>query len=128
VRIFTECPDCGGTRSAAAARSSRSGGVNIADACARQISDLAEWVRGLYQPTIAHLHTGLQENLDALVQIGVGHLGLDHRAQLRASARPGKGLLKIRSARRHNLRGMDVDVPTGILTVVTGVAGPGRLR
>jgi len=234
---FTECPDCGGTRLAEPARSSRIGGVNIADACAMQISDLAEWVRGLDQPTIAPLLTGLQENLDALVQIGLGylsldrpagtlsggeaqrvkmvrHLGsaltdvtyvfdeptaglhphdiqrmnalllnlrdkgntvlvvehkpeviaiadhvvdlgpgagkhggrieftgtvdalrasdtltgrhLDHRAQLRAAARPGNGVLEIRGAHQHNLRGVNVDVPTGILTVVTGVAGSGK--
>jgi excinuclease ABC A subunit len=234
---FTECPDCGGTRLAEPARSSRIGDVNIADACAMQISDLAEWVRGLDQPTVAPLLTGLQENLDALVQIGLGylsldrtagtlsggeaqrvkmvrHLGsaltdvtyvfdeptaglhphdiermntlllslrdkgntvlvvehkpeviaiadyvvdlgpgagehggrieftgtveglrvsgtltgryLDHRAQLRASPRQGKGVLEIRGASQHNLRRVDVDVPTGIVTVVTGVAGSGK--
>src|SRR5680860_765510 len=77
---FTECPDCGGTRLAEPARSSRIGGVNIADACAMQISDLAEWVRGLDQPTVTPLLTGLQENLDALVQIGLGYLSLDRPA------------------------------------------------
>jgi len=234
---FTECPDCGGTRLAEPARSSKIGGVNIADACAMQISDLAEWVRGLNEPTVAPLLAGLQDNLDALVEIGLGylsldrpagtlsggeaqrvkmvrHLGsaltdvtyvfdeptaglhphdiqrmnalllnlrdkgntvlvvehkpeviaiadhvvdlgpgagkdggrvefmgtvdalrasdtltgrhLDHRATLRTSPRPGIGALEIRDASQHNLRGVDVDVPTGILTVVTGVAGSGK--
>ncbi|WP_291379086.1 excinuclease ABC subunit UvrA [Demequina sp.] len=234
---FTTCPDCEGTRLAEAARSSRIGKVNIADACAMQISDLAEWVRGLDEPSVAPLLAGLQENLDALVQIGLGylsldrpagtlsggeaqrvkmvrHLGsaltdvtyvfdeptaglhphdiqrmnallqslrdkgntvlvvehkpeviaiadhvvdlgpgagkdggrveftgtvkqlrasdtltgrhLDHRAQLRTDPRAAKGVLEIRGANQHNLRDVSVDVPTGILTVVTGVAGSGK--
>src|SRR5439155_1070234 len=42
---FTACPECGGTRLSEAARSSKINGINIADACAMQINDLAEWVR-----------------------------------------------------------------------------------
>src|SRR4029077_7306896 len=44
---FTTCPECDGTRLAEAARSSKINKINIADACAMQISDLAEWVSGL---------------------------------------------------------------------------------
>jgi excinuclease UvrABC ATPase subunit len=234
---FTTCPDCEGTRLAAPARASRIGTVNIADACAMQISDLAEWVRGLSEPSVAPLLAGLQENLDALVQIGLGylsldrpsgtlsggeaqrvkmvrHLGsaltdityvfdeptaglhphdiqrmnsllkslrdkgntvlvvehkpeviviadhvvdlgpgagkhggrieftgtvdglrasatltgrhLDHRATLREAPRKATGVLEIRGANQHNLRDVSVDVPTGILTVITGVAGSGK--
>ena len=52
---FTTCPDCGGTRLSEARASSKIGGINIADACAMQISDLAEWVRGLDEPSVAPL-------------------------------------------------------------------------
>ena len=45
--VFTTCPDCDGTRLSEAARSSKIDGVSIADVSAMQISDLAEWVRGL---------------------------------------------------------------------------------
>src|ERR671938_1457331 len=47
---FTICPECDGTRLSEAARSSKINGISIADACAMQISDLAEWVRGLDEP------------------------------------------------------------------------------
>ena len=50
---FTTCPDCGGTRLNEAARSSKIRGINIADVCAMQISDLVEWVRGLDEPSYA---------------------------------------------------------------------------
>src|SRR5690606_2179660 len=66
-----------GTRLNAAARSSRIGGLNIADACAMQISDLAEWVRGLDEPSVAPLLTSLQQTLDSFVEIGLGYLSLD---------------------------------------------------
>jgi len=74
---FTTCPECGGTRLNEAARSSRIEGLNIADACAMQISDLAGWVRGLDDPTIAPLLATLAGTLDAFVEIGLGYLSLD---------------------------------------------------
>jgi excinuclease UvrABC ATPase subunit len=74
---FVTCPDCGGTRLSEAARSSKIEGVNIADACAMQISDLAEWVRGLDEPSVAPLLATLQHTLDSFVEIGLGYLSLD---------------------------------------------------
>ncbi|MEV6795483.1 excinuclease ABC subunit UvrA [Streptomyces sp. NPDC051320] len=84
---FTDCPECGGTRLSEGARSSRIGGINIADACAMQISDLAAWVRGLDdlggtaraygRGTVAPLLTALGETLDSFVEIGLGYLSLD---------------------------------------------------
>ncbi|MFJ2032957.1 ATP-binding cassette domain-containing protein [Streptosporangium sp. NPDC087985] len=74
---FTACPECGGTRLSEAARSSRIGGINIADACAMQISDLAKWVRGLDEPSVAPLLATLQQTLDSFVEIGLGYLSLD---------------------------------------------------
>ncbi|MGW4824563.1 ATP-binding cassette domain-containing protein [Streptomyces sp. NPDC004227] len=74
---FTDCPECGGTRLSEAARSSRIGGTSIADACAMQISDLAEWIRGLEEPSMAPLLATLQQTLDSFVEIGLGYLSLD---------------------------------------------------
>jgi excinuclease UvrABC ATPase subunit len=73
---FRTCPDCEGTRLTAAARSSLIGGLSIADACAMQISDLADWIRGLDEPSVAPLLTSLRETLDSFVQIGLGYLSL----------------------------------------------------
>jgi excinuclease UvrABC ATPase subunit len=74
---FTDCPECGGTRLNEAARASKIKGINIADVCAMQISDLAEWVRGLDEPSVAPLQTTLGETLDSFVEIGLGYLSLD---------------------------------------------------
>jgi excinuclease UvrABC ATPase subunit len=71
------CPECGGTRLAEPARSSRIGDINIADACAMQISDLADWLRGLDTPSVAPLLTALQKAFDSFVEIGLGYLSLD---------------------------------------------------
>jgi excinuclease UvrABC ATPase subunit len=234
---FTACPECGGTRLNEAARASWIRGINIADACAMQISDLAEWVRGLDEPSVAPLLATLQQTLDSFVEIGLGylslerpsgtlsggeaqrtkmvrHLGssltdvtyvfdepttglhphdiqrmndlllrlrdkgntvlvvehnpetiaiadhavdlgpgagtaggtvcfegtleglrgsgtltgrhLDDRATLKETVRTRTGTLEIRGANAHNLRDVDVDIPLGVLVVVTGVAGSGK--
>ncbi|MEV5410042.1 excinuclease ABC subunit UvrA [Thermopolyspora sp. NPDC052614] len=234
---FATCPDCDGTRLSEAARSSRIKGVNIADACAMQISDLAEWVRSLDEPSAAPLLAALGQTLESFVEIGLGylslnrpsgtlsggeaqrvkmirHLGssltdvtyvfdeptiglhphdiqrmnglllrlrdkgntvlvvehkpetiaiadhvvdlgpgagtaggtvcyegdiaglraagtitgrhLDDRAALKPSVRTPTGALEIRGANANNLRDVDVDIPLGVLVVVTGVAGSGK--
>jgi excinuclease ABC A subunit len=74
---FSACPDCGGTRLNEAARSSRIKGISIADACAMQIGDLAGWVRGLDEPSVAPLLATLGESLDSFVEMGLGYLSLD---------------------------------------------------
>jgi excinuclease UvrABC ATPase subunit len=234
---FTACPECGGTRLNEAARSSKIKGISIADACAMQISDLAEWVRGLDEPSVAPLLASLGETLDSFVEIGLGYLSLDRpsgtlsggeaqrvkmirhlgssltdvtyvfdeptvglhphdvqrmndlllqlrdkgntvlvvehkpeaiaiaehvvdlgpgagteggevvfegtveglrasgtltgrhlddRAALKPSVRPPEGVLEVRGASTHNLQDVDVDIPLGVLVVVTGVAGSGK--
>ena len=234
---FTGCPDCDGTRLSPQARSSRIDGRNIADACALQVSDLAGWVRGLAEPSVAPLLAALGDLLDAFVEIGLGYLSLDRpsatlsggeaqrtklirqlgssltdttyvfdeptiglhphdvrrmndllvrlrdkgntvlvvehepetiaiadhvvdlgpgagtaggtvcfqgtvdglraagtltgrhlddRAGLKPSVRTPTGVLAVRGAATHNLRDVDVDIPLGVLVVVTGVAGSGK--
>jgi len=77
---FTTCPECDGTRLRKETRSSKIDGKNIADACSIQISDLADWVRDLDEPSVAPLLTGLQHLLDSFAEIGLGYLSLDRPA------------------------------------------------
>ncbi|MEA2348101.1 MAG: hypothetical protein QOG62_1888 [Thermoleophilaceae bacterium] len=74
---FSTCPDCGGTRLNEGARSSKIKGKNIADLCAMEIRDLAEWIRALDEPGAGPLLTALQETLDSFAEIGLGYLSLD---------------------------------------------------
>ncbi len=74
---FTTCPDCDGTRLNEGARSSKVKGINIADACAMQISDLAEWVRGINDKSVAPLLGTLSHTLNSFVTIGLGYLSLE---------------------------------------------------
>jgi energy-coupling factor transporter ATP-binding protein EcfA2 len=75
--VFQRCPDCDGTRLSELARSSTIRGISIADACAMQISDLADWVRQLDEPSVAPLLGSLRHTLDSFVEIGLGYLSLD---------------------------------------------------
>ncbi len=77
---FQTCPDCAGTRLNEGARSSKIRGINIADACAMQISDLADWVAGLDEPSVAPLLVTLRHTLDSFVEIGLGYLSLSRPA------------------------------------------------
>ena len=74
---YTACPECGGTRLSAAARSSKIEGINIADACAMQVNELAQWVTGLEEPSVAPLLHALRHTLESMVEIGLGYLTLD---------------------------------------------------
>src|SRR5918994_1518750 len=74
---FTTCPECDGTRLSELARSSKIKGRSIADVCSIQISDLADWARGLKEPSVAPLLAGLQHLLDSFDEIGLGYLSLD---------------------------------------------------
>ena len=77
---FQTCPECGGTRLSAEARSSKIGDISIADACEMQISDLAAWLCGLDEPSVAPLLAVLRQSLEAFVEIGLGYLSLDRPA------------------------------------------------
>lgn len=74
---LSDCPDCGGTRLSEPVRLSKIKGINIAEACAMQITDLAEWVRNLNEPSVGPLLTALGQNLDSFVSLGLGYLSLE---------------------------------------------------
>lgn len=76
---FSTCPECDGTRLTEDARSSKIKGLSIADVCSMQISDLAEWVRDLDEPSLGPLLDNLRQNLESFVDIGLGYLSLDAR-------------------------------------------------
>nr|BFE52709.1 hypothetical protein GCM10017745_61360 [Saccharothrix mutabilis subsp. capreolus] len=77
---FATCPECDGTRLSEAARGSKIAGISIADACAMQITDLAKWVNGLSEPSVAPLLAALRHTLDSFAEIGLGYLSLDRPA------------------------------------------------
>ncbi|WP_040744653.1 ATP-binding cassette domain-containing protein, partial [Nocardia transvalensis] len=77
---FQVCPECDGTRLSEGARSSKIAGISIADACSMQISDLAAWVGGLDEPSVAPLLKSLRHTLDSFVEIGLGYLSLERPA------------------------------------------------
>ncbi|WP_396910679.1 ATP-binding cassette domain-containing protein [Mycolicibacterium sp.] len=81
---FTTCPECDGTRLSETARSSKIEGVNIAEVCAMQITDLASWLGSVAKKpaakSAAPLLAALQHTLDSFVEIGLGYLSLDRPA------------------------------------------------
>ena len=100
VVTFTTCPECGGTRLSQEARSSKIRGKHIGDVCAMQISDLAGWVRGLDEPSVAPLLAGLQRLLDSFAEIGLGYLSLDRPSGSLSGGEAQRTKMIVTSARR----------------------------
>ncbi len=92
---FTNCPDCAGTRLSDVARSSTIAGINIAEASAMQISDLAQWVAGIEDSSTAPLLGAIRKTLDSFTDIGLGYLSLD-RASVTLSGGEGQRVKMIR--------------------------------
>ena len=75
--VFKTCPACDGSRLNEAARSSKINGLSIADVCAMQVTDAAEWLRGIDDKGVAPLVANLLHLFDSFVEIGLGYLSLD---------------------------------------------------
>src|SRR6187431_2919123 len=75
--VFKTCPACDGSRLNDAARSSKIKGRSIADVCALQVTDAAEWLRGIDDTGVAPLVANLLHLFDSFVEIGLGYLSLD---------------------------------------------------
>jgi excinuclease UvrABC ATPase subunit len=139
---FTACPECGGSRLNEAARASRIRGIEndlllqlwdkgntvlVVEhkpetiAIADHVIDLGPGA-GTAGGTVCF--EGTVEGLRASGTITGRHL--DDRAALMETVRTPTGTLEIRGATAHNLRDVDVDIPLGVLVVVTGVAGSGK--
>jgi excinuclease UvrABC ATPase subunit len=70
------------------------------------------------------VYEGTLEGLRASDTLTGRHL--DDRSTVKQSVRPRTGVLEVRGANEHNLQDVDVDIPLGVLVVVTGVAGSGK--
>jgi excinuclease UvrABC ATPase subunit len=77
VVVRKPCPACGGARLNQRALGCRIEGRNIAECSSMQVTDLADFVRGIDEPTLAPLVSALTARLDNLVHIGLGYLSLD---------------------------------------------------
>ncbi|GAA4375396.1 hypothetical protein GCM10023152_19390 [Agromyces bauzanensis] len=105
---FAPCPECGGTRLNAPARSSKIDGVSIADACAMRISDLADWVRALDEPSVAPLLVSLQQVLTGVAGSGKSSL-------IRGSVTGRDGVVSVDQAAIRGSRRSNPATYTGLL-------------
>jgi excinuclease UvrABC ATPase subunit len=78
--VFGTCPVCRGARLNPAALAARINGRNIADCSSMQVDELARFVRGIDEPSVAPLRNGLASTLDSLVEIGLSYLSLERES------------------------------------------------
>ncbi|WP_291314828.1 excinuclease ABC subunit UvrA [Corynebacterium sp. UBA2622] len=74
------CPDCGGTRLAPHALESTVAGRNIAELCAMEVRELAGWMEGVTEQSVAPLVGAIRETLENFLTIGLGYITLDRPA------------------------------------------------